>query len=86
MIDIPKLQSLIIGENCLIKTTQDFEICNYSHLEKIVIKNNCLININSLRISDNEKLKIIEIEDGFQDPKDNKEYCHWDLDNHLQFR
>ena len=36
----------------------------YPNLEKIVVKNESLMNLNSLKICNNEKLKIIEIEDG----------------------
>ena len=38
---------------------------NYPNLEKIVVKNNSLKNLNSLKICNNEKLKTIEIEDGY---------------------
>ena len=71
IIDIPNLQAFIIGENCLMTTKQDFEICNYAHLEKIVIKKSSLRNINSLTISNDENLKMIEIENGYQDSNDN---------------
>ena len=37
---------------------------NYPNLEKIIVKKNSLQNINSLKICNCEKLKIIEIEDG----------------------
>ena len=37
---------------------------NYPNLEKIVVKKNSLQNLNSLKICNNERLKIIEIEDG----------------------
>ena len=37
---------------------------NYPNLEKIVVKNISLRNLNSLKICNNEKLKTIEIEDG----------------------
>ena len=36
---------------------------NYPNLEKIVVKNNSLENLNSLKICNNDKLKTIEIED-----------------------
>ena len=39
-------------------------IDNYPNLEKIVVKKNSLMNLNSLKISNCEKLKTIEIEDG----------------------
>ena len=37
---------------------------NYLNLEKIVVKKNSLMNLNSLKICNNDKLKTIEIEDG----------------------
>ena len=37
---------------------------NYPNLEKIVVKKNSLMNLNSLKICNNEKLKTIETEDG----------------------
>ena len=37
---------------------------NYRNLEKIVVKENSLNNLNSLKICNNEKLKTIEIENG----------------------
>ena len=36
---------------------------NYPNLEKIVVKKNSLKYLNSLKICNNEKLKIIEIKD-----------------------
>ena len=38
-------------------------IANYPNLEKIIVKKDSLKNLNSLKICNNEKLKIIEIED-----------------------
>ena len=40
------------------------DICNYSNLEKIIVKENSLQNLNSLKICNNEELLNIEIEDG----------------------
>ena len=37
---------------------------NYPNLEKIIVKKGSLQNLNSLKICNNEKLKIIEIENG----------------------
>ena len=37
---------------------------NYPNLEKIVVKKRSLKNLNSLKICNNDKLKIIEVEDG----------------------
>ena len=39
-------------------------IQNYPNLQSIVVKKNSLMNLNSLKICNCEKLKIIEIEDG----------------------
>ena len=36
----------------------------YPNLEKIIVKSDSLKNLNLLKICDNEKLKIIEIENG----------------------
>ena len=61
--NLPNLQELEIGEGCFREVKYDLEIENYPNLEKIVVKNS-LKNLNSLKICNNEKLKIIEIEDG----------------------
>ena len=53
IIDIPNL-----------KKDDNLEICGYPHLEKIVIKDNSLKNMNSLKICNNEELMNIEIGDG----------------------
>ena len=42
----------------------DLVIENYPNLEKIVVKEDSFQNLNSLKICNNEKLKIIEIENG----------------------
>ena len=42
----------------------DLIIQNYPNLESIVVKKKSLNNLNSLKISNCEKLKTIEIEDG----------------------
>ena len=47
------------------------EICGYPHLEKIVIKDNSLKNMNSLKICNNEELMNIEIGDGDRDDDSN---------------
>ena len=49
-------------------TLEDFKLCNYAHLEMIVIRSNSLIQLNSLIISNNENLETIEIENGYEDP------------------
>ena len=55
---------MIIGKGCFNKVKDDLVIENYPNLEKIVVNNNSLKNLNSLKIGNNEKLKIIEIEYG----------------------
>ena len=61
--NLPKLQEMIIGEECFNKFNDDLVIANYPNLEKIIVKNNSLKNLNSLKICNNEQLKTIEIED-----------------------
>ena len=46
-----------------LKKENDLEICNYSYLEKIIVKENSFNHLNSLKICNNELLKSIEIED-----------------------
>ena len=53
IIDIPNL-----------KKDDNLEICGYPHLEKIIIKDNSLKNMNLLKICNNEELMNIEIGDG----------------------
>ena len=52
---------IIGGFNGLI---DDLVIENYPNLEKIIVKNHSLKNLNSLKICNNENLKTIEIDDG----------------------
>jgi len=55
---------------------------NYPNLEKIVAKRYSLNNLNSLRICNCEKLKIIEVEDGEIDYDDNMYYsAFWNVKN-----
>ena len=65
------IKELEIGEGCLNEWKDDLVIENYPNLEKIVVKKNSLKNLNSLKICNNEKLKIIEIE----------EYAFWSVNN-----
>ena len=37
---------------------------NYPNLQSIIVKKNSLQNLNSLKIRENEKLKIIDIDEG----------------------
>ena len=61
--NLPNLQEMIIGEGCFNDVKDDLVIENYSNLEKIVVKKESLQHLNLLKICNNEKLKIIEIED-----------------------
>ena len=54
---------MIIGVGCFREVKDDLVIENYPNLEKIVVKKNSLKYLNSLKICNNEKLKIIETED-----------------------
>ena len=47
-----------------LKKDDDLEICDYPYLEKIVVKENSLKNMNLLKICNNEELKTIEIGNG----------------------
>ena len=55
---------MIIGERCFREVKDDLLIENYPNLEKIVVKKWALINLNSLKICNNEKLKTIVTESG----------------------
>ena len=53
-----------IARDCCNDLIIDLKICNYSNLERIVVKKNSLKNLNSLVISNNPQLKSIETKDG----------------------
>ena len=72
--NLPNLQEMIIGKGCFREVKDDLVIENYSYLEKIVVKNNSLRNLKSLKICNNEKLKTIEIEDGEEWEEDGEWY------------
>ena len=55
---------MIIGEGCLNEVKDDLVIENYPNLEKIVVEKGSLMNLNSLKICNNDKLKTIEIGNG----------------------
>ena len=57
------LEELEIGENCC-NELKCFELIGFDQLSKLILKENSLKNLNSLVISNNNELKIIEIEDG----------------------
>ena len=58
-----KVKELIVKDKCCNDMEDDLEISGFDNLEKIVFKKDCLRNLNSLKICNNENLKIIEIED-----------------------
>ena len=45
------------------ETSEVIEICNYSNLEKLVLRKNTFQEVTTLRICKNEQLKTIEVED-----------------------
>ena len=51
---------LEIAEDCCNDLRIDLKICNYSNLERIVVKKNSLQNLNRLVISNNPQLKSIK--------------------------
>ena len=57
------LEELEIGENCC-NELKCFKLIGFDHLKKLIFHKNSLKNLNSLVISNNNELKIIEIEDG----------------------
>ena len=58
------IKELEFGEDCFNEWKDDLAIENYPNLERIIVKENSLKNLNSLKICNCEKLKTIEIEDG----------------------
>ena len=60
-LDLPNLITLEIGQGCLNGVTDDLVISNLPNLEKIVVDKGSLIHLNSLTISNNEKLRDIEV-------------------------
>ena len=59
---LPHLQEIIIGEECFTVLKDDLVIESYQNLKEIIVKKGALINLNSLKICNNEKLKTIKIE------------------------
>ena len=58
------IKELEIGENCYNQLKDDLVIENYPNLQLIVVKENSLRYLNSLKICNCEQLKIIEIGGG----------------------
>ena len=67
---------MIIGKGCFNGIKDNLVIENYPNLEKIVVRMNSLMNLNSLKICNNEKLKTIEVEDGEEWQEDGKWYAN----------
>ena len=57
------LEELEIGENCC-NELKCFKLIGFAHLKKLIFHKNSLKNLDSLVISTNNELTIIEIEDG----------------------
>ena len=57
------LEELEIGENCC-NELKCFKLIGFAHLKKLIFHKNSLKNLNSLVISNNNELTIIEIENG----------------------
>ena len=57
------LEELEIGENCC-NELKCFKLIGFDHLKKLTLHKNSLKNLDSLVISNNNELEIIEIEDG----------------------
>ena len=58
------IKELEIGEKCFKEWKDDLVIENYPNLEKILVKEKSLQNLNSLKICNCEKLETIEIKTG----------------------
>ena len=56
------LKNMVINENSLNNLKTNLEISSFDNLEKILVKENSLKNLNSLKVCHNEKLNTIEIE------------------------
>ena len=57
------LEELEIGKNCC-NDLKYFKLIGFAHLKKLIFHKNSLKNLDSLVISNNNELTIIEIEDG----------------------
>ena len=58
------VNELVIEEGCGNELKEDLKICGFYHLKHLTVQKNSLKNLNSLVISNNDELEIIEIEDG----------------------
>ena len=62
--DLPNLQSIHIGEGCFYSMKTNVDIVNLPSLDSIVVKKNSMMNVESLKICNNEQLKTIHFENG----------------------
>ena len=69
-----KVGELVIGEGCGNELKDELKICGLDHLKKLIVKKNSLKNLDSLIISNNNELEIIDIEDGQPYDKENETY------------
>lgn len=59
-----QLCELVIEEGCGNEMKDDLELCGFVNLRLIVLKKKSLMNLNSLKVSENRRLERIETEDG----------------------
>ena len=57
------IHELVIDEGCGNDYKGDLLLCGFDYLERLVVKKDSFVNVNSLKISDNPVLKSIETED-----------------------
>ena len=65
------ITELEIGKNCLNEWEEDLIIENYPNLQSLVVKNESLRDLKSLKICNCEKLKTIEIGESAFDSVEN---------------
>ena len=68
------VSELLIEEGCGNELKEDLKICGFEKLKKLIVKKNSLKNLNSLVISNDSELEIIEIEDGDYDEENDTSY------------
>lgn len=61
------VKTLVVSEWCGNGIKDDLNLCGFDNLESLVVKKCSLRYLNSLKVSDNDKLNSIEIEDGERD-------------------
>lgn len=78
------ISELIIEENCCNNIKSEINLCNFTCLERILIKKNSLRLVKTLKICNNPKLQSIEIEDGIVENRMFKE-CSFYHVNDVEF-